>query len=250
MGPRLRRVRPNRRFRRALATRDPGSALARAGVATRSRRVAQRHLPRARSADLLGARRRRERLGRRRQPLRRSRRRLRRRQRGARAPARRRGASRAGRATAARDGRRAPVRREGRTARALAALFPGGVAARAVLGSSGSDAVEIALKTAQLATGRAGVVAFEGAYHGLSLGALDATWRPASASPSPTRLPGATSFARFGDVEDVAPRRRDVARPDRRRAGRADPGPRRRAHPAATASSPHCARSAIARAGC
>lgn len=36
------------------------------------------------------------------------------------------------------------------------------------LATSGAEAVEIALKTAWLATGRAGVVAFEGAYHGLS----------------------------------------------------------------------------------
>jgi 4-aminobutyrate aminotransferase/(S)-3-amino-2-methylpropionate transaminase len=85
----------------------------------------------------------------------------------------------------------------------LAALFPGGAAARAVLGSSGSDAVEIALKTAQLATGRAGVVAFEGAYHGLSLGALDATFRPAFREPFAARLPHATVFARFGDAADA-----------------------------------------------
>ncbi len=44
--------------------------------------------------------------------------------------------------------------------------------ARVVLGLSGSDAVEVALKTAALATGRPGVLAFEGAYHGLSYGAL------------------------------------------------------------------------------
>jgi 4-aminobutyrate aminotransferase/(S)-3-amino-2-methylpropionate transaminase len=86
----------------------------------------------------------------------------------------------------------------------LAALFPGGGAARAVLGSSGSDAVEIALKTAQLATGRAGVVAFEGAYHGLSFGALDATHRREFREPFAARLPGATLFARFGDFEDVS----------------------------------------------
>jgi 4-aminobutyrate aminotransferase/(S)-3-amino-2-methylpropionate transaminase len=86
----------------------------------------------------------------------------------------------------------------------LAALFPGGAAARAVLGSSGSDAVEIALKTAQLATGRAGVVAFEGAYHGLSLGALDATFRPDFREPFAARLPHATVFARFGDAADAA----------------------------------------------
>jgi 4-aminobutyrate aminotransferase/(S)-3-amino-2-methylpropionate transaminase len=86
----------------------------------------------------------------------------------------------------------------------LAALFPGGAPARAVLGSSGSDAVEIALKTAQLATGRAGVVAFEGAYHGLSLGALDATFRREFREPFAARLPHATVFARFGDAEDAA----------------------------------------------
>jgi acetylornithine/succinyldiaminopimelate/putrescine aminotransferase len=44
--------------------------------------------------------------------------------------------------------------------------------ARAILGLSGADAVEAALKTATLATGRPGVVAFEGGYHGLSHGPL------------------------------------------------------------------------------
>jgi 4-aminobutyrate aminotransferase-like enzyme len=44
-----------------------------------------------------------------------------------------------------------------------------------ILGSSGSDAVEAALKTARIATGRDGVLAFEGAYHGLSYGALSAS---------------------------------------------------------------------------
>ena len=41
-----------------------------------------------------------------------------------------------------------------------------------ILGSSGSDAVEAALKTARMATGRDGVLAFGGGYHGLSYGAL------------------------------------------------------------------------------
>ncbi|UCE84964.1 MAG: aspartate aminotransferase family protein [Deltaproteobacteria bacterium] len=85
----------------------------------------------------------------------------------------------------------------------LVERFPGGVPARAVLGSSGSDAVETALKTALLATGRAGVVAFEGAYHGLALGALDATYRPLFREPFAARLPSATVFARFPDVDDV-----------------------------------------------
>lgn len=86
---------------------------------------------------------------------------------------------------------------------ALAARFPGGEPARAVLGSSGADAVEAALETAALATGRAGAVAFEGAYHGLSLGALDATSRADFRDPFAARLPHATVFARYGDAEDV-----------------------------------------------
>ena len=43
------------------------------------------------------------------------------------------------------------------------------------LGVSGEDAVEIALRTALLATDRPGIVAFDGAYHGTGLLALAAT---------------------------------------------------------------------------
>jgi 4-aminobutyrate aminotransferase-like enzyme len=86
---------------------------------------------------------------------------------------------------------------------ALCARFPGGGPARAVLSSSGSDAVETALKTALVATGRAGVVAFESAYHGLALGVLDATWRADFREPFRARLPRATAFARYGDADDV-----------------------------------------------
>ncbi len=86
---------------------------------------------------------------------------------------------------------------------ALAALFPGGGPARTVLSSSGSDAVETALKTALLATGRPGVIAFEGGYHGLALGALDSTWRDDFRAPFAGRIPNRTFFARFGDLDDV-----------------------------------------------
>jgi len=43
--------------------------------------------------------------------------------------------------------------------------------------NSGFEAVEAALKTAMLATKKRGVIAFEGAYHGLGYGALNATHR-------------------------------------------------------------------------
>lgn len=58
-----------------------------------------------------------------------------------------------------------------RLAAELAAHLPGDLS-QVIFGSNGSDAVEAALKTAVLATGRSGIVAFEGSYHGLSLGAL------------------------------------------------------------------------------
>jgi 4-aminobutyrate aminotransferase/(S)-3-amino-2-methylpropionate transaminase len=82
-------------------------------------------------------------------------------------------------------------------------LFPGGGPARAVLGSSGSDAVETALKTALLATGRPGVLAFAGGYHGLAFGSLDTTHRADFRDPFASRLAGRTVFARFGDLDDV-----------------------------------------------
>jgi 4-aminobutyrate aminotransferase/(S)-3-amino-2-methylpropionate transaminase len=53
---------------------------------------------------------------------------------------------------------------------ALAACAP--FRARSILGLSGADAVEAALKTALLATKKPGVIAFEGGYHGLSHGPL------------------------------------------------------------------------------
>ncbi len=80
----------------------------------------------------------------------------------------------------------------------LAALSPWRDA-RAVLASSGSEAVEIALKTAHLATGKGGVIAFEGGYHGLTLGALSVTSREDFRHPFRTRLPRNVDFVPFPD---------------------------------------------------
>ncbi len=55
----------------------------------------------------------------------------------------------------------------------LAKLFPE-PGARVIFGLSGADAVTAALKSAMLATGKPGVVAFRGGYHGLSHGPLAA----------------------------------------------------------------------------
>ncbi len=53
----------------------------------------------------------------------------------------------------------------------LAGLCPPGLEAM-ILGLSGADAVDAAVKTAVVATGRPGVISFEASYHGLSLGTV------------------------------------------------------------------------------
>jgi 4-aminobutyrate aminotransferase-like enzyme len=65
---------------------------------------------------------------------------------------------------------------------------------KVVFSNSGFEAVESALKTAMLATGRHGVIAFTGAYHGLGYGALNATHREFFRKPFQPQL---REFARF-----------------------------------------------------
>jgi 4-aminobutyrate aminotransferase-like enzyme len=83
------------------------------------------------------------------------------------------------------------------------APWPG---ARVILGSSGSEAVEAALKTALLATGRPGILAFEGAYHGLTLGSLAATHREDFRGPFRSRVYPGVAFAPFPGKESEGPR--------------------------------------------
>src|SRR5437867_1002265 len=54
--------------------------------------------------------------------------------------------------------------------------------------NSGFEAVEAALKTAILATGKPGVIAFSGAYHGVGYGALNATQRGHFRAPFRSQL--------------------------------------------------------------
>lgn len=65
----------------------------------------------------------------------------------------------------------------------LAAACPAGLDAM-ILGLSGSDAVEAAVKTAIVATGRHGVLVFDGGYHGLTVGSVPLqTYKPSMAAP-------------------------------------------------------------------
>jgi 4-aminobutyrate aminotransferase-like enzyme len=68
-----------------------------------------------------------------------------------------------------------------------------------LLGVTGEDAVEIALRTALLATGRPGIVAFEGAYHGTGLLALAATGFDRFREPFARWLPGPVYRFAYGE---------------------------------------------------
>jgi len=68
---------------------------------------------------------------------------------------------------------------------------------KAIFGNSGFEAVEAALKTARLATGRRQIVAFRGGYHGLGYGALNATQRGHFRDPFRDQLGGFGLFADF-----------------------------------------------------
>jgi acetylornithine/succinyldiaminopimelate/putrescine aminotransferase len=73
-----------------------------------------------------------------------------------------------------------------------------------VFGNSGAEAVEIAFKTAAMRTKRHGVIAFEGAYHGLTYGALDATWRADFRRPFSKQLGHFTAHVPYGRVPEVS----------------------------------------------
>ena len=68
----------------------------------------------------------------------------------------------------------------------------------AKLGVTGEDAVEIALRTALLATGKPGIVAFDGAYHGTGLLALAATGLERFRAPFEAWLPGPVHRRAYG----------------------------------------------------
>jgi 4-aminobutyrate aminotransferase-like enzyme len=77
---------------------------------------------------------------------------------------------------------------------------PASTAAKTIFCNSGFEAVEAALKTALLATGKPGVIAFEGAYHGLGYGTLNVTHREHFRSPFHRQLREFGSFVPFPSI--------------------------------------------------
>jgi 4-aminobutyrate aminotransferase-like enzyme len=76
-------------------------------------------------------------------------------------------------------------------------------AGKVIFCNSGFEAVEAALKTAMLASGRRGIIAFEGGYHGLGYGALNATHRDHFRKPFRSQLREFGHFVPFPVAADV-----------------------------------------------
>ena len=76
---------------------------------------------------------------------------------------------------------------------------------KVIFSNSGFEAVESALKTAILATGKRGIIAFEGGYHGLGYGALNATHRDFFRAPFRSQLRRFGHFARFPKAKTDLP---------------------------------------------
>jgi acetylornithine/N-succinyldiaminopimelate aminotransferase len=74
--------------------------------------------------------------------------------------------------------------------------------AQAFFCNSGAESVEAALKYARKATGRPGIVALDGSFHGRTMGALSATGQPAKREAFGPLVPGVT-FAKLNDVESL-----------------------------------------------
>lgn len=93
--------------------------------------------------------------------------------------------------------------------------------AKTIFCNSGFEAVEAALKTAKLATGKNGVIAFNGGYHGLGYGALNVTHRKLFKQNFRKQLGGFGYFIDCptypaGTMEDLLP----LAMPVRKEANR------------------------------
>lgn len=94
----------------------------------------------------------------------------------------------------------------------LTKLYPA-PGAKGILAQSGSDAVSAALKTAKLCTGKPGVLAFTGAYHGLGYGPLAACGlRESYRAPFATELNTHVSFVAYPAQAESAAQSLDACR--------------------------------------
>jgi len=98
----------------------------------------------------------------------------------------------------------ADVRRRKAASISNVRLVTSAATGKTIFSNSGFEAVESALKTAMLATGKPGVIAFSGAYHGLGYGALNVTHRDFFRGPFHHQLREFGHFVPFPAGEDVS----------------------------------------------
>lgn len=88
--------------------------------------------------------------------------------------------------------------------KALAAIAPGNLSG-ALLSQSGAEAIETAIKMAQMATGKSRLIAFESSYHGLSYGALSVTaHQDCFKKPFSARICQQTTFVPYANCKRCA----------------------------------------------
>ncbi len=86
-------------------------------------------------------------------------------------------------------------------ARLLAETAPGDLN-RVFFCNSGTESVECAIKLARKHTGKKRFIAFEGGFHGRTMGSLSATWKPEFREPFEPLVPG-FEHVPYGDLEAV-----------------------------------------------
>jgi len=84
----------------------------------------------------------------------------------------------------------------------LMAITPNGLK-RAFMSNSGTESVETAIKMARRFTGKTDIIAFVGAFHGKTMGALSATWNPKYRANFEPLVPG-FKHVPYGKTEPVA----------------------------------------------
>lgn len=95
-------------------------------------------------------------------------------------------------------------------AKRLSEITPGNLN-QTIFSSTGSEAVESALKTAVMHTKKTGVIAFDGAYHGLGYGSLAATYRDDFKAPFAKQIAPFVVHAPFPDVRIFGNKASDVS---------------------------------------
>lgn len=101
-----------------------------------------------------------------------------------------------------------------RLAETLARIAPGTEAKRVFFTNSGAEAVEAALKLVRHHTGRPRIIAFQGAFHGRTMGALSLSASKPLHRRGFAPLLSEVHHARYGDLESVRSLLRTICPPD------------------------------------